>query len=240
MRGISILICSAALLGTASAANAQAKAAPPTNTSMIAVASPIPALPESFSGWVTSEPPKRVVDAAQADRDNAEALKEYGFLGATLATYKRDSETLTVHALRFGDLSEAYGAYSYFRGSGWPKEDIGNGAASNHNRVLFWRGDTLIDAMFSHMSPMAGSELRELASHLPVVVGAKALAPPILANLPQASLDGQSTHYALGQSSYTGSGGVLPPELVGFDRGAEVVTAGYTLQSGPATLTLID
>jgi hypothetical protein len=33
---------------------------------------------------------------------------------------------------------------------------------------------------------------------------------------------------------------VLPPELVGFDRGAEAVTATYSLRSGPATLTIID
>jgi hypothetical protein len=32
----------------------------------------------------------------------------------------------------------------------------------------------------------------------------------------------------------------LPPELVGFDRGAEAVTANYTLRSGVATLTIID
>jgi hypothetical protein len=33
---------------------------------------------------------------------------------------------------------------------------------------------------------------------------------------------------------------VLPPDLVGFDRGAETVTAGYSLRSGPATLTIVD
>ena len=33
---------------------------------------------------------------------------------------------------------------------------------------------------------------------------------------------------------------MLPPELVGFDRGAEAVTANYSLRSGSATLTLID
>jgi hypothetical protein len=37
-----------------------------------------------------------------------------------------------------------------------------------------------------------------------------------------------------------GSGGVLQADLVGFDRGAEVVTANYKLRSGPATLTIID
>jgi hypothetical protein len=87
---------------------------------------------------------------------------------------------------------------------------------------------------------MSGSELRELAGHLPVPQGNSALAPPILSELPKASLDRQSTHYAVGPAGYTGSGGVLPPEFVSFDRGAETVTATYTLRSGPATLTIID
>jgi hypothetical protein len=85
---------------------------------------------------------------------------------------------------------------------------------------------------------MSAAELRELAKQLPVAVGNKAIAPPILANLPQASLDKQTTHYALGSGGYTG--GVLPPELVGFDRGAEAVTANYSLPSNVATLTIID
>ena len=87
---------------------------------------------------------------------------------------------------------------------------------------------------------MSGAELRELAGQLPVPEGSKALAPPVLANLPKASLDAQTTHYAVGPASYAGAGGVLPPELVDFDRGAEAVTANYTLRSGPATLTIID
>jgi len=60
------------------------------------------------------------------------------------------------------------------------------------------------------------------------------------ATLPKRSLDEQTTHYAVGAALYAGSGGVLPPDLVGFDRGAEAVTAGYSLRSGPAVLTLID
>jgi hypothetical protein len=106
--------------------------------------------------------------------------------------------------------------------------------------VLFWAGNTVVDANFSRITPMSGSELRELASQLPMPEGGKALAPPILANLPQASLQKQTTHYALGATSYAGAGGVLPPELVGFNLGAEAVTANYNLRSNPATLTLID
>src|SRR5205085_1172084 len=172
-----------------------------------------------------------VTDPAQADKDNAAALKEYGFQTALLGTYKKDNETLTIRALQFDDLSGAYGAYTYYRGTGWPKEDIGTGAASNHNRVLFWKGDVMVDATFSHVGPMSGSELRELANQIPAPQGNKALAPPILASLPKSSMDGQTTHYAVGPASYAGSGGVLPAELVGFDRGAETVTANYSLRS---------
>jgi hypothetical protein len=201
---------------------------------------PKPLLPESFAGWVAADPPKTVTDPAQADADSAAALKEYDFTDAALASYKRSGETLSLRALRFHDASGAYGAYTFYRQNGWPKEEIGAGATSNHNRVLFWVGNAMVDANFSRIGPMSGAELRELAGLLPVPDGGQALPPPILSNLPKASLDGQTTHYALGPASYAGSGGVLPPELVGFDRGAEAVTATYSLRSGPATLTIID
>jgi len=142
--------------------------------------------------------------------------------------------------LRFQDATGAYGAYSYYRKNGWAKEDIGAGATSDHNRVLFWKGNTVVDATFSHIGPMSAGEMRELASHVPTPPGTRATMPPILANLPPGSLDGQTTHYAIGPIGYVGGGGVLPPDLVAFDRGAEAVTANYTLNSGPATLTIID
>jgi hypothetical protein len=189
---------------------------------------------------VAAETPKKVTDAAQADAANTEALKEYDFSDGMVANYKRSGETLSLRALRFRDASGAYGAYSFYRQTGWPKEEIGAGATSNHKRVLFWVGNTVVDASFSRIGPMSGAELRELAGRIPVPDGTRAIAPPILSNLPKESMDGQSTHYALGPAGYAGSGGVLPPELVGFDRGAEAVTATYSLRSGPATLTIID
>jgi hypothetical protein len=197
-------------------------------------------LPDSFAGWVAADPLKRVTDPAEADPANTAALKEYDFTDGVLGNYKRGSETLSLHALRFHDASGAYGAYSFYRQTGWPREEIGSGATSNHNRVLFWLGNIVIDANFSHIGPMSGSELRELASHLPVPEGSAALPPPILADLPHDSLDGQTTHYAVGPTGYAGSGGVLPPDLAGFDRGAEAVTANYSLRSGAATLTILD
>ena len=141
----------------------------------------------------------------QADPANAAALKEYDFTDAAPATYKRSGETLTLRALRFHDASGAYGAYSFYRQNGWPKEEIGAGATSDHNRVLFWLGNTVVDANFSRIGPMSGAELRELAGEMPVPEGTRALPPPILANLPKDSLDGQTTHYALGPAGYAGA-----------------------------------
>jgi hypothetical protein len=203
-------------------------------------------LPSSFSGWQADAAPTATHDAAQADAANAAALKEYGFSDALFSNYSRDGETLKIKAFRFGDATGAYGAYSFYRQSGWPKEQIGTGAASDHGRVLFWAGNILVDSQFSHISAMSGSELRELAASIPKPAGNKSVAPPILANMPQKNLNGQSTHYALGPAGYSGPSGapvpegVLPAGLVGFDRGAETATANYKLQSGPATLTLIN
>ena len=241
MRWLSILACSVALLGAAVAIEAEpapAKKAKPAARPAPAGAAAL--LPDAFDGWVEIGAPRKTTDPAQADSANAAAIKEYDFTGAELASYKRSGETLTLSALRFRDASGSYGAYSFYRQNGWPKEDIGTGATSNHNRVLFWVGNTVVDANFSHIEPMSGSELREVASHLPSPDGSRALAPPILSNLPQSSLDGQTTHYAIGPAGYAGSGGVLPSDLVGFDRGAETVTANYSLRSGVATLTIID
>jgi hypothetical protein len=209
-------------------------------TTIVLPPSPKALLPDAFDGWVTTEPSKVVTDAAQVDAASAAALKEYGFNAAVLANYKRESDTLSMRALRFDDVSGAYGAYTYYRQNGWPKEDIGAGAASDHNRVLFWQGTTVVDATFSRIGPMTAGALREIARQLPVPTGNRAMIPPILANLPQAKIDGQTTHYAEGPAGYAGSGGALPPALVDFDKGAEAVTASYSLTSGKATLTIID
>jgi hypothetical protein len=243
MRFVAGLVGVAVLAAMGTVAVSQAQAAKPAAKSAVSVAvppGPKALLPEAFAGWVSDAAPKPLADAAAADPTNAAALKEYSYTAGATATYKRAGETLTVRALRFMDASGAYGAYSFYRQNNWPKEEIGNGATSFHNRVLFWKGTTVVDANFGHIEPMSAAELRELANKIPAPSGTRATMPPILANLPQQHMDGQTMHYAEGPAGYAGAGGVLPAELVGFDRGAEAVTANYKLSSGPATLTIID
>jgi hypothetical protein len=241
---MAILVSSTALIGVANTACAQIAPDKPPSAQGVAhlmlPPAPAPPLPRVFAGWVETGASKKLADAAQADPANAAALKEYDFTGATLASYRRDGETLSLRALRFQDASGAFGAYSLYRQNGWPREQIGTGATSDHNRVLFWLGNTVVDAKFSRIGPMSAGDLRDLASTLRVPQGGRALAPPVLSNLPQDRLEKQTTHYALGPAGYVGAGGVLPAALVGFDRGAEAVTANYALPSGEATLTIID
>lgn len=227
------------MLAVPSVSTGQGQPVPKNATPLMMPPAPLE-LPDVFDGWVETGKPEIYTDAAQADPQNAAALKEYGFTRGVEAKYKRDGETVTLRALRFGDVSGAYGAYSYYRQNGWPKAEIGNGAASDNKKVVFWKGATVVEANFSQVGPMSAGELREIANRMPIPRGNHGLLPPILADLPVAKLDPQTTHYAEGPAGYAGSGGVLPPELVGFDRDAETVTANYSLASGTATLTIID
>jgi Family of unknown function (DUF6599) len=248
MRWISVAVCWLALVMGAIPAHAQAATDHPPNPQSSAqsvthlIVPPVrkPLLPEVFDGWVAAQPMQKLTTAKEADPANAAALDEYGFTYGVLAKYKREDETLTMRALNFGDTSGAYGAYSYYRQNGWAKADIGTGGASHGNQVLFWKGSTVVDANFSRIGPMTAGEMRGIAAQLPTPRGNRSLAPPILAFLPQGSLEPLTTHYAMGPAGYAGSGGVLPPSLVGFDLGAETVMASYSLSSGPATLTIIN
>ena len=172
MRCIAMVVGSAALLGAGIYMEAQSSPPKPAPV-MVKTESPIPAkpkplLPNAFSGWVAVQAPKIVTDPAEADSANVTALKEYDFVSVTLGQLQEGRETLSLHALSFQDLSGAYGAYSFYRQNGWPKADIGSGAVSDKNRVLFWQGNTVIDATFSQIGPMSAAELREVAGQLPV------------------------------------------------------------------------
>lgn len=239
MRWIATFVCCTALLAAPLFSMGQGEPIPKGATPLLMPPAPLD-LPNVFDGWVETGQTQTFTDAAQADAANAAALKEYGFARGVEASYKRNGETLTLLAMRFGDVSGAYGAYSYYRQNGWPKEAIGTGAASDNNKVVFWKGATVVQANFSHVGPMSAAELREIANRMPVPHGNHGLLPPLLVSLPTGSLQGQTTHYAEGPAGYAGSGGVLPEQLVGFNLDAETITANYQLSSGTATLTIIN
>jgi hypothetical protein len=236
-RCASVLIASAALTLLFISTDHVSKAQAPVHvTTKSQAQKPADLLPEDFAGWHRNSPQ---VSDQPADKGIGEVLQEYGLKQRVKGDYTRGADKLSVTATQFVDASGAFGAYTFYRGSNWPKEDIGTDGASYNNRILFWTGNTLVDATFDHVSAMSGAELRELAGQLPKPFGPAAIPPPFLHYLPQAALESQSTRYALGPEAYVRGGGVLPPSVAGFDRGAEVITAAYSTRDGEGALTML-
>jgi len=203
-------------------------------------AAPTQVFPQEFGGWELWGAAKTSADPALADPVNAEVLKEYGFNDFESATYSRDDgRKLSVKAARFADASGAYGAFTFYKTSEMLIEKIGDQGASRNERVLFYRGNILIDAVFQRLSAMSAAELRELASDLPLPPENSGKLPGLPAYLPKQSYVKNSAKYVLGPATLGKVDTPLPAELVDFSRGAEVVLGNYNASGGEATLMLI-
>ena len=118
-------------------------------------------------------------------------------------------------------------------------EKIGGLAVSLNDRVLFYRGNVLVDAAFEKLTAMSAAELRDLAGALPVPSGGAAKPPSLPDYLPPQSRIDNSTKYVLGPIGLLQAGAPLTVDLVDFSAGAEVVTGIYHTAGGEASLMLI-
>lgn len=201
---------------------------------------PAQILPNEFGGWRLAATPKISGDPAAADPVNAAVLKEYGFNDFESATYAYDDgRKLSLKAARFADTSGAYGAFTFYKTLPMRVEKIGDGAASLNERVLFYRGNILVDAFFQRLSAMSAAELRELAGDLVPPSGNTQGLPGLPAYLPTPSYVKNSAKYVVGPETLGKLDSPLPAPLVGFDVGAEVVLGNYSSSGGEATLMLI-
>jgi hypothetical protein len=197
-------------------------------------------LPKQFGGWQIAGSSRTSNDPAVADPVNAAVLKEYGFISFESMTYTRDDgRKLTLRAARFGDASGAYGAYTYYKTPAMLIEKIGDGAASMNERVLFYRGNILVDAVFQKLSAMSAAELRELAQSLPLPPGNTRNLPGLPAYLPPQSYVKNTAKYVVGPAALRNLDAPVPSDLVDFNSGAEVVVGNYNSSGGEATLMLI-
>ncbi len=196
-------------------------------------------LPAEFAGWQKSPGSRTGQEPAAADPANAALLKEYGFSDFEQAAYVRPGRKITVKAARFADASGAYGAFTFYRQPEMLAEKIGSEAASANERVLFYRGNVLVDAVLDRMTAMSAAELRDLAAALPVT-GGNAMNPPSLpAYLPRQNAVRNSTKYVVGPIGLSDIGSPLPASLVKFEDGAEVVEGRYRTDEGEAELLVI-
>jgi hypothetical protein len=200
-----------------------------------------PILPKQFAGWQIQGAAQSSKDAATADPTNAALLKEYGFTDIETATYKSDDgRTLKIRAARFTDASGAFGAYTFYLQPEMAREEIGDQGASLNQRVLFYRGHIVIEAVFSQLSVMSAAGLRELAGLLPRPGGNAGNLPPILASMPHHGYARNTEKYAEGPVALGAISSPLPADLVDFSASPEVVLGQYSTSGGGATLMLIE
>lgn len=237
-----IFLCLGLLLGTAFGATQAPKAGSAADHSPQASSA---ILPQEFGGWQMQGTAETSTDAAAADPANAAILKEYGFADFASATYTRDDgRTLKIQAARFADASGAFGAYTFFLQPEMKPESVGDQAASvttngGQQRVLFYRGHILVDALFSQQSEMSAAQLRELAGDLPRPPGNAGNLPSFIAFLPRQNYVPNTQKYAMGPNALNTLSAPVPANLVDFGTSSEVTLANYNTPSGEATLMLI-
>jgi hypothetical protein len=198
-------------------------------------------LPPVFNGWKLSQSSvKAGFNPAAADPADFDVLKEYGFTDFESATYTRSGRSMEVKAARFKDASGAFGAFTYYVHPQMQTEQIGDRAASNNSRVLFYRGNILVDANLAQVTAMSAADLRALAEALPRPRGNLSALPTLPGNLPKEGLRANTERYIMGPVALERAGVPLPASLVDFNKGAEIEFARYRSSQGEAGLTLIE
>lgn len=201
-------------------------------------------LPQQFGGWQLQNSAKTSSNPQEADPVNAAVLQEYRFTDFGTATYTSDDgRTLKIRAARFADASGAFGAYTFYLQPEMAREQIGDQGASSVSgageRVLFYRGQVLVDALFSRQTAMSAAELRELAGALPRASGTAGALPPVLLYMPQREYVRNSQKYAEGPAALASLGAPVSADLVDFSSSAEVTLGKYDTPTGEDTLMLI-
>jgi hypothetical protein len=195
-------------------------------------------MPKVFAGWEFQKA-DTASDAAKADPVYGDLLKEFGFVDVAFAHYTKPGRTMTIKIARFNDASGAYGAYLFYRTPEMAPEQIGDAAASNNERVLFYKGNLLVDVKLDKVTPMSAGELRELADDLPKPTGNDANLPPVMNYLPKQGLVENTTKYIAGPVGLSRIGSPLAPAVVDFSTSPEIASAQYKTGEGEATLQLI-
>jgi hypothetical protein len=200
---------------------------------------PASLLPEAFAGWHQSSPAHSSANPADADKVNPDLLKEFGFNDFQDSSYLKGERKIEIKAIRFADASGAYGAFTFYRTPEMQPEKVGDQAASANERVLFYRGSVLVQAVLDRVTPMSAAELRELATEIPLPNGSARNLPTLPLYLPRPGYVPNTVRYVMGPLGLAGISSPVAAAQVDFGRGAEVAQGQYNSGQGTATLTLI-
>ena len=198
-------------------------------------------LPDNFAGWVgTAAQTFGRYTAATLAGDEAPILVEYGYVGAERRQFTKESQTLSVEAVRLKDTSGSYGLFTLYRGQDWTTRETGT-------EQLAWRGtdfllrkeEVLVRASLQGRSSNARlsvADLRELAAGLETLGGGPL--PTLRLYLPERGVLPESRKHILGPVALARLAPEIPSELVDFEMGAEASLARYQFPGKPP-LTLL-
>ena len=179
---------------------------------------PTPLLPESLRGGPDHDAGNGVPSWSGAD---GPVLTEDGLRRYERGGPQGPGANGTVTVYQFVDATGAVAAYDYLRKSA---------------PTVVRSGVSVVVANLKGSPTSTEALLRTVETGLPKVGGPKGMSPLLPTYLPAKGLEKGSERYALGPGSYKAMGGVLPAEMIGFDKAAEVVTAKY---EGKGTLTML-
>lgn len=198
---------------------------------------PAPLLPAQFGKWIKSAPADASGRQLPTGPDTP-LLAEDGIQRSERGVYSspaNPNEKISVTAYQFVDATGAHAAFSYFLRPGpqYRGPKIGDETGDGY---LFRSGVTVVSADSKIGSRATDAMLQALSQRLPKIGGSKGLAPLLPTYLPEKGLRTETVKYAVGSVGYKAMGGVLPSDIVGFDKAAEAVMASY---AGEGTLTLL-
>ena len=211
----------------------------------VLVEPPAPLLPESVGKLPMAGTPQTGTGVPPDAGEAAAVLKEDGVASWEDAHYGAATQAATadgkVRAYRFGDATGAYAAFTFLRKAdavALPAGIAPNGTVSG-DELMLQSGVSVVVANLQLRGAMRDEALRGILQHLPKVGGRQGLPPLLPTFVPVRGLIAGSAEYALGPAGYSATQGVLPAEVIGFDKAAEAITAKYAGRSGPGVLTLL-
>jgi len=195
-------------------------------------------LPSSFSTWSAPAaagtfPPDALEQLTGAD---AEALREYGALGAERRAYSRGAETLTVTLYRMRDPTSAYGAYTFLRTEQMAAANLTPYSSLSPRRALITVGHLLLDVSGGDVPPLL-ADLKILVEQLGPLAD-KSPYPTLARYLPPHGLVANSERYLLGPVALRHFLPLGNSDWIGFADGAEAQLARYRVNGQEATLLL--
>jgi hypothetical protein len=133
----------------------------------------------------------------------------------------------------------AYGAFSFYKLPEMLTEKFGDQGASLNERILFYRGNVLVQAQLDRVTAMSAAEMRELSDAIPLPSGPARNLPTLPQYLPKQAYIKNSAKYVLGPAGLQAVGAPVSSDQIDFSRSVEIAEGKYSTSGGTATLMLI-